>query len=578
LNEAGVRFRLKAINDPQQFVRCDAAVLYVRKEDYPVVEPVLGQIYTEVARHMHREVPALTRAVAPGLGLAEDPGDGDSFGMHRCRLVAEGIIRAYEQGLGGLQDRMQCVADVFAEEGISLEVPYLAPGSDEYRVESRGWQEADTTHIGHPRYSDLGPSYSPLEMAHKLGRQIVGEAVWYEGRCNWVGAEVQGDDKGSGLVRTIYSALGPDFYAGTAGIAFFLGELYRATGDDGLRATALGAVRQALSRVENIPAEGGMGLYTGGMGIALATVRLGIVLGDEELVEAGRTVAGAAMQTAVGANHDLLAGSAGAIVGCLLLARMVGDASFLREDALRIGGAVVEAAHKRRGCYSWGEGGRGAGRDLTGFSHGTAGIGHALLELWAAGGAEEYKWAAEAAFEYERKWFDSEQANWPDFRETGRGLRAQKGAYAFATAWCHGAPGIALSRLRAYDLLGGEAYREEAVVALRTTRRAVESELVSGLGNYSLCHGLGGNASVLLHAQKPVGEEMAGTEQLACAVGEAGAARYGNSGAAWPCGVGNEQTPSLMLGLAGIGHFYLRLSDPSVPCVLLLDKEEWGRA
>jgi lantibiotic modifying enzyme len=106
----------------------------------------------------------------------------------------------------------------------------------------------------------------------------------------------------------------------------------------------------------------------------------------------------------------------------------------------------------------------------------------------------------------------------------------------------------------------------------------VESELVSGLGNYSLCHGLGGNASVLLHAQKPVGEEMAGTEQLACAVGEAGAARYGNSGAAWPCGVGNEQTPSLMLGLAGIGHFYLRLSDPSVPCVLLLDKEEWGRA
>jgi len=40
----------------------------------------------------------------------------------------------------------------------------------------------------------------------------------------------------------------------------------------------------------------------------------------------------------------------------------------------------------------------------------------------------------------------------------------------------------------------------------------------------------------------------------------------------WPCGVlGGGETPNLMLGLSGIGYFYLRLHDPAnVPSVLIL--------
>jgi lantibiotic modifying enzyme len=39
----------------------------------------------------------------------------------------------------------------------------------------------------------------------------------------------------------------------------------------------------------------------------------------------------------------------------------------------------------------------------------------------------------------------------------------------------------------------------------------------------------------------------------------------------WPCGLPNaNETPDLMLGLAGIAYFYLRLADPSrIPTVLL---------
>jgi lantibiotic modifying enzyme len=40
----------------------------------------------------------------------------------------------------------------------------------------------------------------------------------------------------------------------------------------------------------------------------------------------------------------------------------------------------------------------------------------------------------------------------------------------------------------------------------------------------------------------------------------------------WPCGApGGAETPNLMLGLAGIGYFYLRLYDPiHTPSLLMV--------
>ncbi len=35
--------------------------------------------------------------------------------------------------------------------------------------------------------------------------------------------------------------------------------------------------------------------------------------------------------------------------------------------------------------------------------------------------------------------------------------------------------------------------------------------------------------------------------------------QYLTSGVSWPCGIKGAETPGLMLGIAGIGNFYLRL-------------------
>jgi hypothetical protein len=78
-------------------------------------------------------IPAFTKSLAPGLGLAEDPGEGQSFGEHRCHLLAEALIATHESGLRSLPERTRVVADRFERAGLDLAAVFLNPGSrDQY--------------------------------------------------------------------------------------------------------------------------------------------------------------------------------------------------------------------------------------------------------------------------------------------------------------------------------------------------------------------------------------------------------------------------------------------------------------
>ncbi len=137
LNEAHLFFKLKVLNNASSYVRCDAGVLYVHKEDLAAVSVVLRPVYAEVGRYLKAGVPAFTKPLAPGVGLAEDPGQGESFGQNRCRLLAEGLIRAHEQRARSLDARLQIVLDCYAAAGVRLERPYLNAGSaDDYTFQT----------------------------------------------------------------------------------------------------------------------------------------------------------------------------------------------------------------------------------------------------------------------------------------------------------------------------------------------------------------------------------------------------------------------------------------------------------
>ena len=409
-----------------------------------------------------------------------------------------------------------------------------------------------------------------LETAADLGRTIVEAAIWHEERCNWVGAEPE--EGGGGALVMTYRSLGGDLYGGTGGIALFLGELAAATGEDSFRRTALGAMKHALARCGKTPPPLRTALYTGEVGIALAAIRLAALLGEEELRAGGASVLRASLrEDSDGAVFDLLNGRAGTVAGLVLLTGLLDDGSLL-DEACREADRLVAEAVEADGGLAWLQGHRRRERPLTGLSHGAAGAAYALLELHAVTAVDRYR-AAEDAFRYERACFDPAVRNWPDFRDLP-GRPADSGSPSFASFWCHGAPGIALTRLRAFELLGDASYGDEAAVAIETTERSIAAGAEAVGGNFSLCHGLGGNAEILLEAGRHDPDRFGTQERLAVDVALRGAEQYGRGRPSWPCGAAGGETPGLFVGLAGIGYFYLRVRDASVPSLLLPRREQ----
>lgn len=131
LNAAGVPFRGKVVSDPQLYRRADAGVLYLRRDDAPRAVPALRAVWGDVHPYLCRSVPRFTKPLAPGLGVGESPGGGESFGMHRCRLVAEGLWLARERGEAEEDGRLRAVEARLAEEGLDPRGLHLQGGNDD---------------------------------------------------------------------------------------------------------------------------------------------------------------------------------------------------------------------------------------------------------------------------------------------------------------------------------------------------------------------------------------------------------------------------------------------------------------
>ena len=410
-----------------------------------------------------------------------------------------------------------------------------------------------------------------LETAASLGARICRDALWGDGICNWIGFSMESV---GGRWRHVHRAYGGELYGGTSGIALFLARLHTRTGERVFQRTALGAIRHALEHgAAELAPPARIGAYSGCTGLADAALQIAALLDDESLRAPALSLLEESALGETGRNFDLLAGCAGAIP--LLLrahARHEGPV-FLIDAAVLLGDRLLATAARADDRWSWGEFGMPGAKqkdNLLGFSHGAGGIGWALLELHHATGEARFREAGEGAFRHERHWFDAEHGNWPDLRDPeAAGMAPASDAPAFMTAWCHGAAGIGLSRLRAWELSGDEECRREAEVAVATTLENLRGGTEMSQTNDSLCHGRGGNCDTLIYGSQVLGrpEWLQRAEEIGLREIETCAAQR----LPWPCGTyGSVEVPGLMLGLAGIGYFYLRLADPTgTPPVLI---------
>lgn len=399
--------------------------------------------------------------------------------------------------------------------------------------------------------------------AVNIANYLAKEAIWDKDRCNWIGHTVEAVGGSFQIVRKSFSR---DFYNGTSGIAYFLATLLRFHDDPILEDVLEGAVNQINSldiETDNMGAN--FGFHGGRLGVAYALKEVGKMRKRPEWIKAGDELLEQICASQITDHElDVIAGAAGGIP-ILLKYHQQEDKQLYLDTAIRLGDFLVEKATQTPNSWYWET--QLAPKGLTGYSHGNAGMALALLELYAVTQNTQYYTAAMFAFNYERMTYNPAVQNWPDLREMGQ---ANPSTPTYGEAWCHGAPGIALSRIRAWELTGDNSFRQEAEIALATTYKNVYNQLTQGqdAANFSLCHGLAGNAEVLIVGAEKFQNQL--YQQITEQTGDFGIEKHDKTGLSWLSGVndptgltkGMSETPGFMLGLAGTGYFYLRLAFP----------------
>ncbi|HKY06207.1 MAG TPA: T3SS effector HopA1 family protein, partial [Blastocatellia bacterium] len=135
LNRQHVPFTLKSMLRAQDQDRADATLLYIPATRYLILKDLLEKFSSTLQASLKPGVPLFTKRLRDGVGLAESPTHGESFGMHRSRLVAEACVDAWLDGAQDARTRLAYTETRFEAEGLSLARPYLNPGSrDVYEI------------------------------------------------------------------------------------------------------------------------------------------------------------------------------------------------------------------------------------------------------------------------------------------------------------------------------------------------------------------------------------------------------------------------------------------------------------
>ncbi|MBD2694676.1 type 2 lanthipeptide synthetase LanM family protein [Anabaena catenula] len=353
-----------------------------------------------------------------------------------------------------------------------------------------------------------------------------------------------------------------DLYDGISGIVFFLAYLGELTGEKRYKNLAEAALRtvqrQIIERDQGFIKS--IGAFNGLGGIIYTLSHLGSLWNKPSLLSEAQALT-ELLPSLIAEDErlDIIAGSAGCIAGLITLYRCQPDEKILAL-ARQCGERLVSQATPKKQGRAWVIK-KGSSEALSGFSHGAAGIAWALLELAALTGERDFYQAALDGITYERSLFYPKLSNWLDLREAP--TKDKSNQHYCMTAWCHGAPGIGLARLRCLPYIDDLAIRAEINTAIKTT-------LEQGFGfNHSLCHGDLGNLELILQASSIL-QDSQYQIQLDClttlildSIDKQG----------WLCGVPlGVETPGLMTGLAGIGYELLRLAEPEkIPSVLVLE-------
>jgi len=132
LDGYGLGFRAELRGDPGFPERIGSVIVTVARTDAPALARVALRLRQRSPFVFGGSVPAFTRLLAPGIAIADEPGDGTDVGRHRCRVVAAGLVAA---GPGaGPGERRAAILQALTDACLDPAALHLNPGNPEFRL------------------------------------------------------------------------------------------------------------------------------------------------------------------------------------------------------------------------------------------------------------------------------------------------------------------------------------------------------------------------------------------------------------------------------------------------------------
>jgi len=405
-----------------------------------------------------------------------------------------------------------------------------------------------------------------LNAATKIAETLQAEAIFSkDGSCTWITAGII-----PGTERFHLHPMSFNLYDGLQGVALFLSALSTVIDEQMFRRlneSTICSLRQQFTQLKQygIIGSGGLIGITAGMTSAIYTlVKLSGFLHDPSFMEDAKSICHLISPMAIqkDRHNDITSGSAGCIVGLLALYKQTGCREAL-EKANLCGERLLMNLHENNdGTCGWNTIGD---KMLAGFSHGQAGIAFALLKLFECTGIAIYRETAERAIRYENTLFSPDRNNWQDIRE----YTDQPGTSpSYMRSWCHGAPGIGLSRLASRHILDNLTVETDIRNAIRATRESY----MNLTARDHLCCGNMGLADILLYFAVKTGDRdlMIESGKKTSQVLKS-AEKNGNYNLLF--GSGEDLiNPGFFQGISGIGYALLRQAFPEkFPSVLIFE-------
>lgn len=377
-----------------------------------------------------------------------------------------------------------------------------------------------------------------------ITNRIVEQAQKNEDKYFWTSLILKKDN------QLHFDILEDGFYAGSLGIAYYLSEFskFKKTTEykniiDSIVYSQLCMVTDNTSKMSSVAED--LSFSTGLSGMIYTLLKIDPIKYRNTALELSKLITKPLI--ANDSVFDIMGGNAGCLVILTNLYKLTNAEEVLEKIIFMTDDLLAKRIlDPKTQCHVWfSENFKTA---LTGFSHGNSGIAYSVLKAFEVTKDERYKIAFYECLDYDDYYYNEFEKNWKDLRKKDP---------AYQTMWCHGAPGIGLSRLYAFKILKDN----RLLIDVKNAIDVVMNYPLEGFDFY--CCGNIGRLDFLIEAAKDLKDdklERWTKAQLEKLIHSKNEKQFYQT---YDLSKINIENPSLFRGLSGIGYTLLRAVDPN---------------